>query len=148
MKNLSLVLVIVLALVAHSSFAQNFDEGLVRALDEAEREAMLKQDTATLSQLLSPRIVVQNPENAIIGFSQIMERIKDGKINYTSFERTIEKISFFDNISIVMGKEVVVPKAPAVNADKTVARRFTNIWMKTKEGWKLMARQATIVSIQ
>ena len=46
-----------------------------------------------------------------------------------------------------MGKEVLVPQGSSQNAGKTITRRFTNIWMKEKDAWKLVARQATIVSI-
>jgi hypothetical protein len=96
---------------------------------------------------MSSKIVVQNPENAIVGFRQIISRVKTGKINYASFERSIEKITFIGNTSIVMGKEVLVPQGSSQNAGKTITRRFTNIWMKEKDAWKLVARQATIVSI-
>ena len=93
------------------------------------------------------RGVVHNPENAIVGFRQLIERIKAGKINYVSFERFIEKISFFNNTSIVMGKEILVPQGATTYAGKTITRRFTNVWMKEKGKWKLTARQATIISI-
>jgi hypothetical protein len=96
---------------------------------------------------MSLEIVVQNPENVIVGFRQIIDRVKTGKINYASFERLIEKVTFFNNTSIVMGKEVLIPQGSTQNTGKTVTRRFTNIWMKEKNVWKLTARQATIVSL-
>ncbi len=136
-----------------SSFINNFSsaqqsrEAVIRRLENAEREAILKGDTTMLYQLMSSKIVVQNPENAIVGFRQIISRVKTGKINYASFERSIEKITFIGNTSIVMGKEVLVPQGSSQNAGKTITRRFTNIWMKEKDAWKLVARQATIVSI-
>ncbi|MEO8766236.1 MAG: hypothetical protein ABI416_18180 [Ginsengibacter sp.] len=47
-----------------------------------------------------------------------------------------------------MGKEIVGPKGITANAGKIVTRRFTNIWMKTTDGWKLTARQATIIPVK
>ena len=129
------------------SLAQHPDEATIRNLDNAEREAILRGDTATLYQLMSHKIVIQNPENTIVGFRQVIDRIRAGKINYASFERHIEKVSFFKNTAVVMGKEILVPQGSTQNAEKTITRRFTNIWMKEKGIWKLTARQATIISI-
>jgi len=134
-------------LITLNSSAQQTDEATIRWLEDAEREAILKRDTTVLSELMSTQIVVQNPENAIVDFKKIMSRIKDGQINYSSFERTIENIAFVDNIAIVMGLETLIPQGATQGAEKTVKRRFTNIWMKEKDIWKLTVRQATIISV-
>jgi len=148
MKIITLSLVTVFNLLLSSrSFSQQSDENLIRALENKERDAILKSDTAQLSSLMSAKIVVQNPENAIVGFRQIMDRIKSGKINYSSFERKIENIAFLNGIAVIMGVEVLIPQGDTQNTGKTVKRRFTNIWTKENGDWKLTARQATIVSI-
>ena len=141
-----LTFVISLFLVVNSS-AQQSDESTIRKLEEAEKHAIQKRDTAKLSNLMSRKIVVQNPENVVVGFRQIMNRIRDGRIDYSSFQRTIENIAFVNNIAIVMGQETLVPKGATKNAGSTVTRRFTNIWTKENDVWKLTARQATIISI-
>jgi len=148
MKIITLSLVTVFNLLLSSrSFSQQSDENLIRALENKERDAILKSDTAQLSSLMSAKIVVQNPENAIVGFRQIMDRIKSGKINYSSFERKIENIAFLNGIAVIMGVEVLIPQGDTQNTGKTVKRRFTNILTKENGDWKLTARQATIVSI-
>ncbi len=134
-------------LMSSHILAQQSDEAMLRQLENAEREAILKGDTTVLSQLMSHQIVVHNPENAIVDFTKIMNRVKAGKISYSTFERSIENIAFVDNIAIVMGLETLVPQGASQNAGKTVKRRFTNIWLKQKNGWKLSARQATIISV-
>lgn len=142
------LLPVFLFLFSVNSFSQQQgDEALLRKLEDMEREAILKGDTTLLSELMSKKIVVQNPENAIVGFQQIMDRIKKGKINYSSFERRIDNIAFMNSIAVVMGLETLVPQADTKNAGKTVTRRFTNIWTKENGKWKLTARQATIISI-
>ena len=148
MKKFRYLLVITLhILISNLSSAQQPDEALIRRLEDAERVAILNGDTTGLYQLMSFNIVVQNPENAVVGFRQILDRVATGKINYASFERLIEKVTFLNDACIVMGKEVLVPKGSTTNAGKTITRRFTNIWMKEKKAWKLTVRQATIVSI-
>ena len=138
---------VLMVLISNFSLAQQANEAIIRQLENAEREAILKGDSTVLLQLMSPQIVVQNPENAIVGFTKIMDRVKAGKINYSSFERNIENIAFVNNIAIVMGLEILIPQGTSQNAGKTVKRRFTNIWMKQKDVWKLTARQATIISV-
>lgn len=128
-------------------FAQQSNEDLLKNLENSEREAILKGDTIMLMKLLSPQIVVHNPENKIVKLDQMIERIRNGKINYSSFERIIEHVSFHDNIGIVMGKEILTPVGSAINSGKTVTRRFTNIWIKKDQLWKLSVRQATIIAV-
>jgi hypothetical protein len=146
LTKLFLLLVFIIAF-SINSFSQQQDEALIRKFEDMEREAILKGDTTLLSELMSKKIVVQNPENAIVGFQQIMNRVRTGKINYASFERRIDNIAFMNGMAVVMGLETLVPQADTQNADKTVKRRFTNIWTKENGNWKLTARQATIISI-
>jgi ketosteroid isomerase-like protein len=141
------VLIAFISFLSITTFAQQLNEDLIRKLDDAEREAIFKGDTLQLSRLMSSKIVVQNPENTIVGFQKIMDRIKSGKINYSTFERRIDNIAIVNNIAIIMGLETVVPQGNTKNAGKTVQRRFTNIWTQEADGWKLTARQATIISI-
>ena len=119
---------------------------MIRNLEDREREAILKRDTTQLASLMSKKIVVQNPENAIVGFHQIIDRIKHGNINYSFFERRIDNIAFLNGIAVVMGLETLIPQGATQNAGKTVQRRFTNIWTKENDSWKLTARQATILA--
>jgi hypothetical protein len=148
MKVKIIKLIFVAVLFVSYSSAQQPDETLIRKLEDQERSAILKGDTVMLAKLMSPGIIVQNPENAIVSYRQIIDRIKTGKISYSSFERNIEKISFIENIAIVMGMEKLTPQGTSQNSGKTVKRRFTNIWMKTNNDWKLTARQATVISIE
>ena len=47
-----------------------------------------------------------------------------------------------------MGLETLTPQGDTQNAGKTVTRRFTNIWTKESDEWKLTARQATVVLVK
>ena len=93
---------------------------------------------------MSVNIVVQNPENTIVGFRQIIDRVKSGKINYALFKRHIDKITFIGKSAIVMGKEIIIHRGKNDNS-KRIIRRFSNVWLKEQRTWKLSARQATIV---
>ena len=47
-----------------------------------------------------------------------------------------------------MSKEITTPEKNTENAGKTVTRRYTNIWLKTKGIWLLTARQATNIVVE
>ena len=143
----SLLSTIFLAFTFSVSLSQQNNETEIRKLEKMEAQAILKGDTIMLVKLLSPKIVVHNPENKIVKFEKIIERIRKGKIDYSSFERKIENIAFVENIAIVMGRETITPRGVTTNAGKTVTRSFTNIWMKYKNSWRLTARQATVISV-
>ena len=144
----SIICLLSFLLVSNMSFAQQSDKDELTKLENAEREAILKNDTLMLARIMSPYIVVQNPENKIVRFTQIIDRVKNGKINYASFERSIENIDIIDNLGIVMGKEIIIARGTTTNSGKTVTRRFTNIWIKNNGIWKLTVRQATIIFIE
>ncbi|MDB5234705.1 MAG: hypothetical protein JWR44_1698 [Hymenobacter sp.] len=120
----------------------------ITRLEEMEREAILKSDTATLHRLWGKDFVVHNPQNRVVTSRQAMARLRDGRIDYASFERTIEKITISGNVAVTMGQEILKPANKAENAGKTVTRRYTNVWMRTAGTWQMLARQATIIQVQ
>jgi hypothetical protein len=125
-------------------FAQNNSEKEIRRLELIEKEAMLKGDTMALYKIWHPKYVVNNPYGVVVTIPQISYLIKTGKIDYSSFDREIEKITFIDNVCIVMGKETTTPQNATENAGNIVVRRYTHTWMKNKNVWSLVARQASI----
>lgn len=130
-----------------SAFAQENMDAEIRKLEKMEGEAFAKKDTATLLTLFSPQLVVNTPLNRVATFEDVLQLIRAANIDVSADEKFIEKITFVENIAIVMGYDVVKPQGAMANAGKTVKRRYTDIWMKDKKSWKLTARQATIISI-
>ena len=124
-------------------------EQMIRNLEQAEVQAILKGDTATLfNKLWAPEFLVNNPANIVVNKSDVATLIRTGKIDYENFNRIIEKVSIIDNTAIVMGREEIAPKGVTDHAGKQVTRRFTNIWMKRNGEWKSVARQATIAAVE
>ena len=129
------------------AYSQNA-ETEIRKLEGEAREAILKKDTVVLRTLFSPNFVVNSPGNRVETFQDLLVRIKSGAVDRESFEKNIEKITFTENIAIVMGNEIVKPTGNAAGAGKIIKRRYTNIWIKNKKNWQLVARQSTIVSVE
>ena len=134
-------------LIHPATFGQQKNVTEIRRLENAQREAFLKKDTASLFKLLSPDFVVNAPTNKVTTLHELMVLMQKGEVDLDSFGRFIEKITFIKNIAVVMGYDIVYPSGKMPNAGKKITRRYTNIWMQDKQTWKLVARQATIVSI-
>lgn len=129
--------------------AQDAREVEIRKLENLERESVMKSDSSALfDKIWSPNMVINTPAN-VVGTVQGTKAIfRAGGIAYASFERTIEKITFSDNLAIVMGGEVIKPQGKQPNAGKTVFRRFTHVWQFKNNSWSIIARQATIFKVE
>jgi ketosteroid isomerase-like protein len=130
-----------------SAAAQGNQDADIRALEKMEADAFAKKDTLTLMKLFSTDLLVNAPINKVMAYTDVMRLIREGRIDVGKVEKTIEKISVVDNMAIVMGKDLITAQGQMDHAGKTVTRRYTDIWIKHGDSWKLTARQATIVSI-
>ncbi|MBC9911561.1 nuclear transport factor 2 family protein [Chitinophaga varians] len=137
----------ILLLIHLFSYGQSSDEKEIRRLEQQEVAAIQQADTVTLLKLWSKDFVVNNPYGQIVTLPQILGFIRAGKIDYTTFERITERVTIVDNVAIAMGREIVTPEKATEYAGKKVTRQYTDVWMKTKAGWREIARQATIVNI-
>lgn len=146
MKNLIFALLSLFIFIY--THGQTPEEIEIRKLDSTQKEAYFKKDTLALFKLFSPNVVVHGPSNKIENLEDLLVRIRRGGSNREYYERIVEKVTFADNIAIVMGNETTKPTGIADNAGKIVKRRFTNIWMKNEKGWQLVARQSTIISVE
>ena len=126
---------------------QSSDEMEIRKLEKHWTELLDKGDTTSLLKIWSEKYVVNNPNGKIVTPKEIVALMKSGH-KFPAVERIIEKITFNQDIAIVMGKELQQPENMTPNYDHWIPRRFTNVWIKTKEGWQLAARQSTQVISQ
>jgi ketosteroid isomerase-like protein len=124
------------------------DEAAIRALEEEERVAVLKQDFGALERLWSAEFIVNTPRNDVSrDRAAVLALFRKGIVRYASFDRTIEVIRFSGDHAFVMGGETVRPAGDAPNAGKTITRRFTNVWRREGGAWRLFARHAGIVAV-
>ena len=151
MKQFRSPLLFLFCLTFSFQMAQSQDprETEIRRLENLERESVLKFDSAALfGKIWSSRMVVNTPANVVGTVEGTKTQLRSGNLNYLSFERNIEKITFYDNVAIVMGGEKVKPQGKQMNAGKIVSRRFTNVWMYSNNSWSIIARQATIIKVE
>ena len=144
-------LVITLSLFFYGGYlyAQNQDiDAEIRKLEQIEVQAVLQKDTVTLLKIWDKDYIVNAPSNMIsyAGKSTVDRPVL--KMARTNFTREVEKIAIRGNFAISMGSETVVPAGDQPNAGQTVKRRYTNIWEKQHDGWKLVARHANVICQQ
>jgi hypothetical protein len=141
------VMSVLLGLTYNVSLAQEDKELEIRKLENIEGEAWVKKDSMTLFKLFAPELVVNSPLNNVINLAILKKLIRAGKVDISSSEKKIEKVSFIKDMVVVMGSDIVKPQGAMDNAGKTVTRRYTDIWIYDGAGWRLTIRQATIISI-
>jgi ketosteroid isomerase-like protein len=130
--------------------AQTPSEVTVRALDDQERIAALKRDVPALERLWSDQFVVNAPNNqVVVGKRNVLDTfVGSGVINFSSFERQIEFTRADGDLVTIMGLETVRPTADApaagLKAGQAIQRRFTNIWRKEGDTWRLFIRHANV----
>jgi len=128
------------------------NEELVRSLDDQERAAALGRDVPALERLWSEQFVVNAPNNqVVVGRQQNLDKfVRGGVINFSSFERTIEFMQVDGEFGVIMGLETVVPRTDAPSAGliagQVIRRRFTNIWRKEGDTWRLYWRHANVMT--
>jgi hypothetical protein len=133
---------LLLTFIFFGSYSQSTEDKKIRELENEMKAAHLKGDSIVLFKLLSPNYVVTSPWNKVATFEDIRNNLRKGLRDTLYFERDIEKITFTNNIAIVMGLETRKKEG------KTDKRRYTNIWMNDKGNWQIVARQSTIFSVE
>lgn len=130
-------------------FAQDPRDSEIRRLENLEREAVLKSDSVALfDKIWSPNMIVNTPANVVGTVEGTKHHLRTGGLNYLTFERNIEKITFNGDVAIVMGEEKIRPQGTQPNAGKIVSRRFTHVWQFSNNSWSIIGRQATIIKVE
>lgn len=132
--------------------AMQTDEARVRALDDDERRAALARDVPALERLWAESFTVNAPNGRVVaGRERNLDTfVRSGIIDFSRFDRTIEYVRVDGAFAVVMGLETVVPRADAPSvglvAGQEVRRRFTNVWRRDGETWRLCWRHANVTA--
>lgn len=152
-QQLMVIMIVALSvLFAEISLAQEApsthgaDEEAIRSLEDQERLAVLNRDLESLKHLWSEQLLVNAPGNRVSPNREVpLGLVQTGVIHYTLFERSIEALRIDGDIAFVMGAETIKPTDKAPHAGQTIQRRFTHVWKRDGETWRLIARHANIL---
>jgi hypothetical protein len=121
----------------------------IESIEAEEDRAVLEGDTSKVNELWPDGFTVNAPNNQMIRKPAILALMKTHTgLQYSKFERHREALIVPGDGVVTMGYEIVVPKGNAPNSGKTVKRRYTNIFYRDGGRWPLIARQATIISVE
>ncbi|RVT90275.1 nuclear transport factor 2 family protein [Sphingomonas crocodyli] len=109
-------------------------------------KAIMSHDADGVKSVWAEDFVVNSPNNEVLNRDQVIAVMERDFLEYKDFRKHITFVSQKPEITVVMGYDTMVPiKGPG--AGQQVTRPFTDIWAKRTEGWKLVARQATISAV-
>ena len=121
----------------------------VETIDDEEPIGVLKGDEAAQTRFWDPELTVNAPNNQIVRHAEILKRMEQQTgLQYSSFERHREATVIRPDCAVTMGYEVVVPKGDVPDSGKTINRRYTNVYYFEDGTWRLIARQATNISVR
>lgn len=123
-------------------FAQkNNDQQSVAEVSEKLRLAMISGDKAVLESLILPELTYGHSGGHIDDAKEFVEKLVSKKSNFLTIENTNQNIQIVDKTAIVrnhlFAKTADLGKEPG-----EVSLDILYVWQKTKNGWKLLARQA------
>src|SRR6186997_2579404 len=144
MRKPATVLFVLFLLIAKSSFAQIDSVGLKNAMQQLDK-ALLQKDETVLNSVLHKDLSYGHSNGWIQSKSDILNDFTSGKLTYSKIENNSSAI-------IIINKKYATVKTNT-NAEGTVngtAFKLTlhimQFWIKTKNGWQLIARQSAKLS--
>ncbi len=118
----------------------------IRELEKNETTAFLANDYEALNQLWHAEFTVNTPLNRILRTADIQGAMRAGLIRYALLERNIEQMLVHEQVVVTLGHEINLPMEGAPMAGQQVTRRFTNVWVKENDQWRMLSRHASNIT--
>ena len=158
-KYISVVVLLVAAPLASSDELINTDNPAVTsalAVQERILDLMLDGDAESFGELISAQFVASDPGNTIRFRADVIALVASGRLKYESIDTSID---FADEVAeglvVIMGIETTRQSAVPVEGElatkalaDTLSRRFTNVYRKEQDGWRLLIKQSTIIAAE
>jgi len=142
----TLLLAVVLVSVSLPTFAQekkasNSVEQAMLKLEQQWEDALLKSDVAALERIYDDSLIYTHSSGAIDNKSAYVGNIKSGVTKYESMKRDDIKVSVYDDTALVTCHWEVHVLNRGNKIDTNA--RLLHVYVKKKDGWKMVAHQAT-----
>ncbi len=115
----------------------------ILACEAQLRQAQLTGDVATLDRLLDDALVFTNYDGTLASKSDDLEMHRSGRLRITRMDPSDQHLLSLGEtsvVSVLMNAEAIVD-----GASVTAALRYTRVWHKRPEGWRLVAGHMSIV---
>jgi ketosteroid isomerase-like protein len=114
----------------------------IASLEDDANEAFLSRDLERLDELFSDELLVNSPVNRINDKKTLLQLLGTGVIGHVSTTIRHELIRRAGDLVIVMGSDEV-KNSPT---EPMLRRRFTNVWRREGDRWRLYIRHANVIA--
>lgn len=132
-------------LIGCASVPATDTEKQIRELEQQQVRAAITRDRPALERLFAPDFRLVNPSGAIAGKAELLQLLTEGTSPYRSAVYQTDVVTVYHDVVVTIGLETVVP-AGGVQAGQQVKRRVTHVWQRQGAQWRLVLRQATVVT--
>jgi ketosteroid isomerase-like protein len=141
------IVLVFLIITTVSASAANFgsDEQTLKALDREHAIATYSADVKWLQLHLADGYVLITAAGAELTKEQLIAQLKSGVIKSAPYEPTEVTIRAYGSTVIVSGR--IVQKYTSGDERVTADLRYSDVWIKTEDGWYTIAGQLSPVSI-
>jgi len=113
----------------------------IRLLESRRYRAMCEADAKTLEELLADSLVYTHSYGGADSKASYLDGIRSKKWIYQAVERPIEDIQVHGDCAVVTGQVRI--ELLSGGQPKKLNSRFTNVWVKGRQGWQMVAWQST-----
>ena len=113
----------------------------IRLLESRRYTAMCEADAKTLEELLADSLVYTHSYGGADSKASYLDGIRSKKWQYRAVERPIEDIQVHGDCAVVTGQVRI--QLLSGGQPKKLNSRFTNVWVKGRQGWQMVAWQST-----
>jgi ketosteroid isomerase-like protein len=113
----------------------------IRLLESRRYRAMCEADARTLEELLADSLVYTHSYGGADSKASYLDGIRSKKWQYKAVERPIEDIQVHGDCAVVTGQVRI--ELLSGGQPKKLNSRFTNVWVKGRQGWQMVAWQST-----
>ena len=113
----------------------------IRLLESRRYTAMCEADAKTLEDLLADSLVYTHSYGGADSKASYLDGIRSKKWQYQEVERPIEDIQVHGDCAVVTGQVRI--QLLSSGQPKKLNSRFTNVWVKGRQGWQMVAWQST-----
>lgn len=115
----------------------------MRELEQSLVQAWLSHDWNTVDTILDKDWSVIDPSGRVLTKTQVIAEAKSGERRIDSGTVDEIKVRDFGDFAVVTGKTTA--KGSYQGSDVTVTLRFTDIFVKRGDRWRVVASQGTLV---
>lgn len=133
--------ILILSLTIGSSQAQQSESEAVASTVELFRKTMVDPDQATFGRLTSDFLSYGHSSGLIEDKRTCIASMVSGKFNFESIDLTNQTISIIGNTAVVR-HDVFARTHDMEKQPSTVRLAVLMIWIKQRQEWVLLARQA------